>query len=89
MFYRYATIFLTILSLTLAFMLGVKESKAQAGDGIKVIATGGGNADPTLFLVNPGTKTICVYQVQADRLRFIAKRTYTRDFYIKDFRTRQ
>lgn len=80
-------IFLLLLSLTLGILLFTRESHAQTPT-LFVVASGGANIDPTLFLVNPGTKTICVYQLQANTLRFISKRTFTRDFYVKDFRTK-
>ncbi|GEM_PF-3123693 len=65
------------------------KSEAQKSSGALIaVSPGSTPADPTLFILNTETRTLCVYQLQGNMLRFIAKRNITTDFLVKNFRTR-
>ncbi|MCD6220177.1 hypothetical protein J7K43_07335 [Candidatus Calescamantes bacterium] len=66
-----------------------QRSEAQkTTTSLIAVSPGSTTADPTLFIINPETRVLCVYQVQGPYLRFLAKRKITKDFLVKDFHTK-
>ena len=84
--------FFLVIGVIIAFSLLLvftQRSEAQKVAGsLIVVSPGSTPVEPTVFILNTETRTLCAYQLQANMLRFVAKRNISRDFFIRDFHTR-
>ncbi|NOZ64358.1 MAG: hypothetical protein GXO71_05410 [Caldiserica bacterium] len=77
-----------VVGVLLVLMFSPKSEAQKSSGALIAISPGSTPADPTLFILNAETRTLCVYQLQGNILRFIAKRNITNDFLVKNFRTK-
>ncbi len=79
---------MVLIAIICGLWMGKNAQAQKPYESIVVVSPGTTAGEPVLFLVDLRNGVMCVYSLQGNFLRFIAKRTFSRDFMAKDFHTR-